>query len=214
MSGMGTPDLQGHVRRVHALHRCDPNWKARAVSGGIIERVHAARRREAADRITGPPNALLEGESERDGADLEVLVDPQNPVALAAASATAALLLQQGEWSDWAVGATRPRCRNVSTVSGMVRFDPKQVRPHLMLYMSPVNIDPREPAQTIATPAEYARELTEAAGPFYTEEMPEDTKALRAGVLDPHEFLTQSQLVLDERETPARVGAAPLRRGA
>jgi predicted AlkP superfamily phosphohydrolase/phosphomutase len=82
----------------------------------------------------------------------------------------------------------------------MVRFFLKQVRPYLMLYMSPVNIDPRDPAQPIASPEEYAYELSEEAGPFYTEEMPEDTKALRAGVLQPREFLTQSQLVLDERK--------------
>ena len=50
-----------------------------------------------------------------------------------------------------------------------------------MLYMTPVNIDPRDPAQTIATPAQYAYDLAEDAGPFYTEEMPEDTKATGAG---------------------------------
>ena len=84
-------------------------------------------------------------------------------------------------------------------VPGMGRFLLKQTDPHFSLYVSPINIDPRDPAQPIASPAEYAFELAEAAGPFYTQEMPEDTKALSAHVLSPREFLTQSGLVLDER---------------
>ena len=55
------------------------------------------------------------------------------------------------------------------------------------------------PAQPIANPAEYAFELAEAAGPFYTQETPEDTKALSAHVLTPEEFLDQSELVMNER---------------
>ena len=73
-------------------------------------------------------------------------------------------------------------------VPGMVRLFLKQVSPHLELYVSPINIDPRDAAQPIANPAEYAFELAEAAGPFYTQEMPEDTKALSAHVLTPDEF--------------------------
>jgi predicted AlkP superfamily phosphohydrolase/phosphomutase len=195
ISGMGTPDLQG-TSGVFTLYTDAPEWKGGTVSGGIIERVQL-RDGLMRGQITGPPNALLK-ESPKVMAPLEVIIDPQNPVALLQVDSRR-LLLQQGEWSDW-LSVRFDLVANISSVSGMVRFYLKQVRPHLMLYMSPVNIDPREPAQTIATPAEYARELTEAAGPFYTEEMPEDTKALRAGVLDPHEFVTQSQLVLDERK--------------
>jgi predicted AlkP superfamily phosphohydrolase/phosphomutase len=84
-------------------------------------------------------------------------------------------------------------------VPGMVRVYLKQIRPHFSLYVSPVNIDPRNPAQPISIPAEYAFELAEASGPFYTQEMPEDTKALSAHVLTPDEFLTQSGLVMGER---------------
>ena len=86
----------------------------------------------------------------------------------------------------------------LASVRGMVRFYLKDTAP-FRLYVSPVNIDPEDPAQPIASPAEYARELFEAVGPFYTQEMPEDTKALSNGVLDPSEFLEQSGLVFEER---------------
>lgn len=204
ISGMGTPDLQG-TPGVFTLYTDDPRWRGRTVSGGIIERVKL-RGGVTRSHINGPPNALLKG-NPLATADLEVLVDHENPVALVSVD-DGRRLIQRGEWSEW-LSVRFQLVPNVASVTGMVRFYLKQVRPHLILYMSPVNIDPRDPAQVIASPAEYARELTEAAGPFYTEEMPEDTKALRAGVLEPREFLTQSRLVLDERK---RLLEAELRR--
>lgn len=204
ISGMGTPDLQG-TPGVFTLYTDDPGWRGRTVSGGTIERVKL-RGGVTRSHINGPPNALLKG-NPLATADLEVLVDHENPVALVSVD-DGRRLIQRGEWSEW-LPVRFQLVPNVASVTGMVRFYLKQVRPHLILYMSPVNIDPRDPAQVIASPAEYARELTEAAGPFYTEEMPEDTKALRAGVLEPREFLTQSRLVLDERK---RLLEAELRR--
>jgi predicted AlkP superfamily phosphohydrolase/phosphomutase len=195
ISGMGTPDLQG-TSGTFTLYTNDAHWKAGAVSGGLIERLTLSDG-VARGSITGPPNSLLKA-SPNATAALEVVVDPENPVALVRVD-DGRLLLQQGEWSEW-LPVRFDLMPHISSVSGMVRFYLKQVRPHLMLYMTPVNIDPRDPAQTIATPAKYAHELAEAAGPFYTEEMPEDTKALRAGVLTSHEFLAQTQLVLDERK--------------
>jgi predicted AlkP superfamily phosphohydrolase/phosphomutase len=195
ISGMGTPDLQG-TSGTFTLYTTDPHWKAGPISGGLIERL-TLNDGVGHGRITGPPNALLES-SPNATTDLEVVVDPENPVALLKVG-DSRLLLQQGEWSDWQ--AVRfDLMPHVSSVSGMVRFYLKEVRPQLMLYMTPVNIDPRDPAQTIAAPVKYAHELAEAAGPFYTEEMPEDTKALRAGVLTPREFVAQTQIVLDERK--------------
>ena len=178
ISGMGTPDLQG-TSGTFTLYTTDPNWKAGTVSGGIIERV-ALRDGAGSSRITGPPNALLKS-SPNVTADCKSWSIRRIPSRWCA-SATA------GCCCNRANGATGCRCRfdlmpHVSSVSGMVRFYLKQVRPHLLLYMTPVNIDPRAPAQAIAAPSKYAYELAEDAGPFYTEEMPEDAKALRAGVL-------------------------------
>jgi predicted AlkP superfamily phosphohydrolase/phosphomutase len=204
ISGMGTPDLQG-TPGVFTLYTDDPAWRGKTVSGGTIENV-ALDDGVVRSHVNGPPNALLKG-SPLATAELEVLVDRENPVALVSVGGERRLM-QLGEWTEW-LPVTFDLVPNLASVNGMVRFYLKQLRPHLMLYMSPVNIDPRDPAQVIASPAEYARELTEAAGPFYTEEMPEDTKALRAGVLDPREFLTQSQLVLDEHK---RLLDAELRR--
>jgi predicted AlkP superfamily phosphohydrolase/phosphomutase len=50
----------------------------------------------------------------------------------------------------------------------------------------------------LSSPPEYVRDLARDAGRFYTQEMPEDTKALAAGALDHDEFLAQSELVYQE----------------
>jgi predicted AlkP superfamily phosphohydrolase/phosphomutase len=72
----------------------------------------------------------------------------------------------------------------------------KQVHPHLAIYVSPVNIDPADPALPISTPPPYSRQLEAALGPFYTQGIAEDTSAYRAGVLSRQEFLVQSRKVL------------------
>jgi predicted AlkP superfamily phosphohydrolase/phosphomutase len=45
----------------------------------------------------------------------------------------------------------------------------------------------------ISTPTSYASDLARAGGRFYTQGMPEDTKALNEGVFTPNEFLAQAR---------------------
>ena len=66
------------------------------------------------------------------------------------------------------------------------------------MYVSPINIDPADPALPISTPKSYSRELAEEVGEFYTQGISEDTKARSAGVLDDKEYLQQSRTVLAE----------------
>ena len=194
LSGMGTPDMRGSSG-IFSFYTNNPEFKSGSISGGVIQRV-ALRDNTVQAVIEGPPNSFLE-DSPLTGVTFTVHVDPENPVALIRAS-DEQVLLEVGEWSDW-VALDFEFVAGLVSATGMVRFLLKQTEPYFSLYVSPVNIDPRNPAQPIATPAMYAFELAEEAGPFYTQEMPEDTKALSAHILTPQEFLTQSGLVLDER---------------
>jgi predicted AlkP superfamily phosphohydrolase/phosphomutase len=81
----------------------------------------------------------------------------------------------------------------------MVRLYLDHVRPHLVLYVSPTNIDPTSPAMPISSPAAYAEDMAHEVGRFYTQGMPENTKALAAGVLSDAEFLAQAEIVWQER---------------
>jgi len=73
------------------------------------------------------------------------------------------------------------------------------VRPQFQLYVTPVNIDPSNPALPLSTPEDYAPELARQVGYFYTQGIAEDTKALTAGVFNEDDFLYQSRLVLNEQ---------------
>ena len=100
-------------------------------------------------------------------------------------------LLKVGEWSDWV--PVEFAFVPTQTLGGEVRFFLKRVAPFFELYASPVNLDPLSPAMPVSTPPEYAEELAEATGRFYTQGMPEDTKGLRTGVLTDADFLTQAK---------------------
>lgn len=197
LSGMGTPDLRG-TSGTFTFVTDDPEFEAGRVSGGVIQsafprdgRVHI--------RLEGPPNGFL-CDSPRAVSNLTVHLDPEHDVAEIDTGVERAIL-NVGEWSDWLAADFEmvPHTFGALDVRGMVRVYLQQLRPDFRLYVSPVNIDPRAPAQPISVPEEYSVELSEAVGPFYTQEMPEDTKALSARVLDPGEFLAQSALVLEER---------------
>jgi predicted AlkP superfamily phosphohydrolase/phosphomutase len=82
--------------------------------------------------------------------------------------------------------------------SGIFRVYLKQAHPNLAVYVSPVNIDPQDPALPISTPASFSRDLADTVGPFYTQGIAEETGAYRAGLLTKDEFLQQSHRVLSD----------------
>ena len=195
ISGMGTPDLRG-TPGTFAYFTDDPEFEDGPVSGGVIPRVQVHDHTVVAT-LEGPTNAFL-CDAPRASAGFSVHIDPEHPVAQIRVGSER-VQLNVGDWSRW----MRLRFELVPglvSIDGMVRFYLKELSPRFRLYVSPVNIDPGAPAQPIAVPEEYAYELYESVGPFYTQEMPEDTKALSAHVLEPAEFLAQSGLVLAERK--------------
>jgi predicted AlkP superfamily phosphohydrolase/phosphomutase len=193
LSGMGTPDLTGS-NGTFSFFTDDPAEKRAEVPGGRIVRIAVANGR-ATLRIEGPANSLRKDRAVTT-ADLVVHPDPSEPIARFDLGDTQ-FVLRQGEWSEW----TRARFRlipGLKSISGMFRVYLKQAHPHLEIYVSPVNIDPQDPALPISTPKSFSRQVADDIGPFYTQGISEDTSAYRAGVLSKDEFLTQSRAVLAE----------------
>ena len=105
-------------------------------------------------------------------------------------------ILQVGEWSEWLPVSFEPM--PMMPIGGIVRFYLKELSPNLKLYASPVNIDPEAPAQVIATPDAAAEDLAERIGRFYTQGMPEEVNALKDGLFDDDDYISQVKLVHDE----------------
>src|SRR2546423_13890811 len=97
-------------------------------------------------------------------------------------------VLREGEWSDW-MRVEFQLMPVFGNVKGICRFYLKQAHPRFQLYVSPINIDPENPALPISTPSSYSRDLAKQIGEFHTQGIAEDTKALTAGVLDDKEYL-------------------------
>ncbi len=202
LSGMGTPDLLGGYGSF-SYYTDDPpeQEEGKESSGGRIFPVDVIEG-SVATKIYGPKNTFLNLPADEPPPDAEVPFE----VHIDPTADTAALdiegqryVLRRGEWTDWIQVRFR-MVPHLVTVTGMVRFLLKATHPSFKLYCSPINIDPRDPAMPISTPPEYAAELAAArGGPFHTQGIPEDTKALSNHILDNAEFLQQGHVVLAER---------------
>ena len=191
LAGMGTPDMTGSFG-TFSFYTDDPAEKREKVPGGQIVRA-AIRNGRTELAIPGPPNQMRR-DRQATSVGLTVSVDPTEQAARFDTQGRQ-FLLQQGEWSEW-VRAEYSLIPHINSVRGIFRVYLQQAHPYLRIYVSPVNIDPEDPALPISTPRDYSRTLAGAVGPFYTQGIAEETSAFRAGILSKAEFLTQSRKVL------------------
>jgi predicted AlkP superfamily phosphohydrolase/phosphomutase len=195
LSGMGTPDLTGSYGTFLFYTADRRPFAGKKISGGkVIEA--AVRDNTFVGRLYGPDNPFLV-EPEKVKKEFTVFLDPDRTAAkIVIGDDDGELILEQGEWSDWT--AVEFDLIPTQTMRGMCRFYLKEVRPVFQLYITPINFDPHSPEAPISTPISFAAELAEANGSFYTQGMPEDTKALTGGVFSRREFLDQAAITGDE----------------
>ncbi|HIM52649.1 MAG TPA: hypothetical protein EYM36_12115 [Acidobacteria bacterium] len=208
-AGMGTPDfIGGHG--TYSFYTDFPPDDMAAMTG-YVEIVEVVNDRVEA-QLHGPPHPFkqepvgsggfsVSDEVEYENPDLvvdfEVLVDPDAPVAKIVVQDTE-LVLNEGEWSDW-VRVDFDAIPYVFSFSAVGRFYLQEVRPDFKLYVTPLQINPEDPHAPISNPASWSTDLHDELGPFYTQELPEDTKAFSEGVFSGREFWDQSQFVFGER---------------
>ena len=193
LSGMGTPDLRG-TYGTFTFYTDDPTAAVGAVEGGEVIQVEVNNNRVASNLI-GPDNTFRRN-SPPATEPFTVDVDPLESVARIGLQ-DRQFVLKEGEWSGW-VPVEFQLMPLIGNVKGICRFYLKQTHPRFQLYVSPINIDPENPALPISTPSSYSRDLAKQIGEFHTQGIAEDTKALTAGVLDDKEYLEQAQTVLAE----------------
>ena len=193
-AGMGTPDLRG-TYGTFSYYTDDPMTQTGEVEGGQIIPVTVDNWR-VKTALVGPDNSFRRG-SPAVQVPFIVSLDPVAPVAKIDIQGNE-FVLREGEWSPW-VRLDFSLLPVVASVKGICRLYLKQTHPRFELYVSPINIDPADPALPLSTPASYSGELTKEVGEFYTQGIAEDTKALSDGVLDDGEFLQQSREVMREQ---------------
>lgn len=193
LSGMGTPDLRG-TYGTFTFYTDDPTAAVGAVEGGEIVQVEVNNNRVSTSLI-GPDNTFLKN-SPPATEPFTVDLDPLAPVARIDFQGRR-FVLKEGEWTGW-LPVEFQLMPIIGNVKGICRFYLKQAHPRFQLYVSPINIDPENPALPISTPSSYSRELASQIGEYHTQGIAEDTKALMASVLDDKEYLEQARTVLAE----------------
>lgn len=104
---------------------------------------------------------------------------------------------QRGQWTPW-VNVTFKA--GLSRVHGMVKLILLDNEPQFRLLVSPIHLNPANPAFAISEPGDYAHFLADRIGPFHTLGMPELVHPLSHGRYGFDEFLSQVQAVRTERK--------------
>jgi predicted AlkP superfamily phosphohydrolase/phosphomutase len=223
LTGMGTPDLVGSYGEF-TLFTPDAPPRGRKVSGGRYARLEMQQNR-ALGQLLGPKNHLRQADARGRVPDLHVRFEAvRDPVRdlVKLTLGDHAELLKTGEWSRWIpfqfeTGIPGSRAlrllRAPTALPGMVRFYVKQVHPHLVLFATPVNIDPTRPVNPISVPASFSRELAEATGLYYTAGIPQHTPEIQRGALDEDQWLEKTQMILAERRGQFRYALRHFRSG-
>ena len=193
LSGMGTPDLRG-TYGTFTFYTDDPTAAVGAVEGGEVVQVEVKNNRVATNLI-GPDNTFMKN-APPSTEPFTVDVDPLEAVARIDLQGQK-FILKEGEWSGW-LPVQFQLMPVIGNVKGICRLYLKQTHPRFQLYVSPINIDPENPALPISTPSSFSRDLAKEIGEYHTQGIAEDTKALMSAVLDDKEYLQQSHAVLAE----------------
>ncbi len=193
LSGMCVPDLKGSQGTFSYFTTTAGCRKGE--TGGIRYLVSCDD-----DRIStylyGPRNDLLKGRAEL-RIPLNITLDKERNQAKIQVCGQE-FVLQPGSYSPW-IRVTFHLGLGMK-VYGICLFYLVRLSPHLELYVSPIHIDPENPALPISHPFIYSIYLAKLLGPYGTLGLAEDTWALNEGVLDEDAFLKQAYLLYEERE--------------
>ena len=192
LAAMCTPDLKGS-QGTFALYSSDTNNDGANTGGNQI--AVEVNGYEVKSHLEGPDDPMAKEKRvlkvpfsvSLNGNDEGVLKIGDEKVTLKA-----------NELSDWI--RVRFKTKLGFSITGLCRFCLRQIHPHFKLYVSPINIDPENPALPVSSPPYYARYLAKLNGPFGTLGLMEDTWALNEQALDDKTFLEQVYLTHDERE--------------
>ena len=195
ISGMGTPDIMG-TYGIYTLFTSDEEESEKDISPNNMYYAYINDDHVMENGIIeGPKNDLVE-----DGENVEipfrVYLDYQHKTARIDVQGKE-ILLSEKQLSGW-VEIKFPLIKNITSVTGMVRFYLMEMGKKFRLYVSPIHISPRDPALSISTPSSYSKELAEHCGLFHTINLPADTKALSQGTFSMENYIVQSLSVFEE----------------
>ena len=207
LSAMCVPDLLG-TQGTFLLLTTRPAHE-RFTEGGIRVPVEA-RDGRIATAIEGPENAFVAGHPPLT-MPMEMALDRKHQRARIKISGTTTDL-DVGQLSDW-ITLTFSAAPGIK-ITGITRFQLLEVGDEFSMYVSPINLNPDNPAMPISHPSYYATYLAKRIGLYSTLGLAEDTWALNEGVTSEATFLQQTYDIDRERCAMFFAALDRLRRGA
>jgi predicted AlkP superfamily phosphohydrolase/phosphomutase len=193
LSGMCVPDLKGS-QGIFSFYTSNPE-DYRGETGGVRYPV-TIRDGKVETLLHGPDNSLVKGAGELT-IPLTVHLKPDGKKTRVKVSGNE-FEIEPGVYSPWIRVTFRPGLG--MKIHGICLFYLLRLTPHFELYVSPIHIDPENPALPISHPFIYSIYLAKLLGPYGTLGLAEDTWALNEGIIDEEAFLKQAYLLYDERE--------------
>ena len=191
LSGMGVPDLLGSqgTFTFYTTETVDQE-----TTGGRVITVEVQGDR-VDTALDGPPHPFYETPVplsipltiEKAGSDRVRIALGDHEIGLA-----------REEWSEWVTAEFT--FAGLMDVQGLVRFYLVEALPELRLYVSPIQIDPRQPVAPLSTPPDYAARLAERIGLYHTIGMPEETWSLNEERINDRAYIEMVRTILAERE--------------
>ena len=199
LSGMCVPDLRGSQGTFSFFSTQTRDDGEAAFVGGEQTVLRRSADGSIRSRIVGPDHTMLKSGGRMtlpftltpaaDGASARLEIEGvEEPIEL-----------ERGRYSDW---VELPFKAGLGiTVHGIAKFQLLRTDPDVDLYMTPIHIDPENPAMPISQPEVYAIYLAKKQGKFATLGLAEDTWALNNRVIDEGVFFDQAMDFFEERET-------------
>jgi predicted AlkP superfamily phosphohydrolase/phosphomutase len=192
-SGLGVPDIKGGLGRYSFYTTKDIAENEEGIEKVVKVKLSG---NQIKTYLAGPNIAKLRTREEAkvdmnisvpsDNSKIEINIDSRK------------IRVNKGQWSEWV--EIKFKLGLMKTATGIVKFYLNQTHPDFELYMTPVQINPKDPAFVISSPDDYIRELAKEVGHFYTLGMPEDTKAVEEGRTDEEAFITMCDEIVEEQE--------------
>ena len=192
LSAMCVPDLRG-TQGTFSQYTTRSRGNSEK-TGGEVHYVSRSGDSIACELI-GPPNPRKPDEGDM---RLPFVVKITTSQTATLRIGTQTIKLVQGQYTDWIT--VRFRIGFGQTVHGVCRFLLLSTEPEFNLYVTPIHIDPENPAMAIGYPKVYPIYLAKRQGPYATLGLAEDTWGLSEEVLEDQHFLQQCSSIDVERE--------------
>ena len=191
-AGLGVPDIKGGLGK-YAFYTTREISRDEEGHDKVVKVKRVGNTIQS--HISGPNITKV---MSRDDAKVDLTIDVSDSAKIEMTVDDKKLILSCGAWSEWV--EVRFKLGMMKTVTGIIKFFLNAVEPEFELYMTAVQINPKDPAFIITSPDSYIKELSNDLGYFYTLGMSEDTKALEEGRIDDDTFISMCNEIVDEQE--------------